>query len=220
MQVQRRIAASVGESERVLLEHHRDSLGILDLEGHRADFFFTCGGARAAEDHMVSAALLAPFLPGFNACMLHAAAVVHQEKSLVFLAPDEGGKTTASLLAPSGTILGDDQVIVRRMAEGFRVFGTPWGLYTDARPGVPSAGVFLLKKSHRFRLEPIAGRAIVSFVWREIGHTLSMLPNTLKNQAFQLVCDMAAALPAWELSFPRNHIDWAAVEGALTGGYC
>lgn len=218
-QVLRRIKEAGGESDRVLLERHRDSVGILDLNGRRADMFFSPAGARIARDHMVSAALLAPFLPGFNACQLHAAAVVHRGKSLVFLAPDEGGKTTASLLTPSGIILGDDQVIVRRMEEGFRVFGTPWGRYTDARPGVPPAGVFILKKSDRFRLEPMPGREIISFIWREIGHTLSMLPHTLKQKAFDLICDMAAALPTWELSFPRNYIDWAAVEGAVTGGH-
>ncbi len=163
----------------------------------------------------MSPAILSPFLPNFKALMLHASAVVHRGKAAVFLAPDEGGKTTAALLAPSGIILGDDQVIVRRVRGSFRVWGTPWGLHVNPRANAPLAGLFLLKKAKRFSLNPLPAQNVVPFMWEEIKNPLSILPKPLKQKAFNLLCDIARSAPCWTLAFPKNHIGWDEIDDAM-----
>lgn len=159
--------------------------------------------------------MLALFLPRFNTLMLHASAIVRNGRAAVFLAPDEGGKTTAVRLAPSGCILGDDQVIVRRRRGKFHVWGTPWGLRVNATEHAPLAGLFLLKKARRFSLTPLSAHSIVPFIWEEIKGPLSILPKPLKIRAFSTLCDIAAKTPSWALAFPRHNIDWHKVDEAL-----
>ncbi len=149
---------------------------------------------------------------------MHASAVARQGKAAVFLAPDEGGKTTAVRLSPSGAILSDDQVLVRRDKKGFRVSGTPWGLYVDAKVQAPLGGLFLLEKASRFALAPLATHDLVPHIWEEIKNSLSILPKPLKNKAFGIICDIAAALPVYTLSFARGHIDWEAIDRVLVSG--
>ena len=213
--VRKRMERSGGPSEWVLCEEHADSFVMLDFKTHRMDMFFTPSAARKASDRIATSALLAPFLPGFDACMLHASAVVRGGRSALFLAPDEGGKTTAARLSPSGIILGDDQVIVRRYGNKFRVSGTPWGLHINARDAYPLGGLFLLKKAAQFNLERLSIHELIPEIWKEINAPLSILPKTLRKKAFSLVCDMADAAPVWRMSFPINAIDWAAVEKAM-----
>lgn len=159
--------------------------------------------------------MLGLFLPSFNACLLHASAIARQGRAAVFLAPDEGGKTTAVRLSPNGTILGDDQVLVRRVRGMFRVWGTPWGLHVDARASAPLAGLFLLKKGERFSLAPLPARELIPFIWGEIHNPLAILPKPLKQKAFNILCDIARSVPCWTLSFPKGHIDWVAVDRSL-----
>jgi len=188
---------------------------ILDFLSGRADFYFLKRRGQSIRQRWTGPGLLATFLPNFNALMLHASAIVRNGRAAVFLAPDEGGKTTAVRLAPSGTILCDDQVIVRRGRGGFRAWGTPWGLHVDARTSAPLSGLFLLKKAKRFALEPLQGRSLIPFIWEEIKNPLSILPKPLKKKAFSILCDIVESVPCWTLSFPKNHIDWNEIDAAL-----
>ena len=118
--------------------------------------------------------------------LLHASAIIRDGRAAVFLAPDEGGKTTAVRLASSGTILCDDQVIVRRRRKRFHVWGTPWGLHVNATAHAPLAGLFLLKKAKRFSLTHLPAHRLVPFIWQEIKAQLSILPKPLKTKAFMM----------------------------------
>ncbi|MBN2345780.1 MAG: hypothetical protein JXO51_05260 [Candidatus Aminicenantes bacterium] len=202
-------------SERVVIEAHPEAVVILDFEENRAEIHLAQAHVAESAKRILSSALLAPFLPGFDALMFHAAAVVRDGKAAVFLAPDAGGKTTAALLSPSGTILGDDQVIVRRRRGRFRAWGTPWGLHVDAKVSAPLGGFFLLQKAKRFALKPLPARELVPCIWQEIRDSLSILTKPLKKKAFAVLCDIVAAAPAWMLSFPKNHIDWDEIDEVL-----
>jgi hypothetical protein len=211
-----RLDETLGHGERLFAEILPEALSILDFQDQRADFFFASGSAPGPEQRVAGPALLAPFLPAFDACLLHASAIARRGRVVVFLAPDEGGKTTAARLSLSGTILGDDQVIVRRSGGGFRVYGTPWGLDVDATSQAPLAGLFLLEKADRFALSPCPARELVPFMWREVMDPISILPKPSKKKAFAVLCAIAAAAPAWRLSFPRDYIDWEAIDQATT----
>ncbi len=212
-------ARQAGEtpSHWVLKEIREGALTRIDLDRNRLWQFFDSAGAGRLARHGLGPAMLALFLPRFNALMLHASAIVRNGRAAVFLAPDEGGKTTAVRLAPSGAILGDDQVIVRRRRGTFHAWGTPWGLYVNAREHAPLAGLFLLKKAKRFSLTPLPARSIVPFIWEEIKGPLAILPKPSKKRAFNTLCDIAEETPAWTLAFPKHHIDWQEVDEALRG---
>jgi hypothetical protein len=190
-------------------------MSILDFHDDRADFYFLDRPGRQLARRWFGPALLAPFLPGFDALLLHASAIVRHGRTAVFLAPDEGGKTTAVRLATDGAVLGDDQVLLRRTRGRFQVWGTPWGLHVNAKEHAALAGLFLLKKADGFNLESMPALDLVPHVWEEIKDPLSLLPKPSIKKAFELVCAIAAAAPAWKMSFAKSRIDWEAVDRAL-----
>ena len=198
------------------IEMHEGSVTILDFRQNRSDMFFSPEFADELAWRGAGPAMLALFLPNFDACLLHASAIVRQGKAAVFMAPDEGGKTTAVRLSSSGTVLGDDQVVLRRSGSGFRVSGTPWGLHADAKTQARLGGLFLLTKADGFALEPLPVRDLASQIWEEIKDPLSLLPKPLKKKAFAIICAISAAVPAWRLSFARDHIDWEAIDKAMS----
>jgi len=215
--VSRRLEAAKEHVRDLFIEMYPSKMTVIDFHSERVDSYFLCQKDRGLPRRWIGPALLAPFLPRFDALIIHASAIVRNDRAAVFLAPDEGGKTTAVRLAPSGTILGDDQVIVRRRRGKFHAWGTPWGLHMNAAAHAPLAGLFLLKKAKRFFLTPLPARSLVPFIWGEIKAPLAILPKPLKKKAFNILCDITAAVPAWTLAFPRNHIDWHEVDLALQG---
>ena len=210
--VQELLAAAGSHTDRLFVEMLPESLSVLDFKNNRADFFFMPGSGSTPAKRWLGPALLAPFLPRFDALLLHASAIVRHGRAAVFLAPDEGGKTTAVRLSPEGTILGDDQIMVRRFKNRFQVSGTPWGLHIHGQALAPLAGLFLLEKADRFALAPLAARELAPWIWDELKDSLFILPKPLKKKAFALICAIAAAVPAWRMSFPKDHIDWEAID--------
>jgi hypothetical protein len=214
--VQMRLGQVRDHLEWLTVEIHHGAVTLLDFKENRADMFFTREFTKELGDHGIGPAMLAPFLPNFAACLLHASAVVRDGRATVFLAPDEGGKTTAARLAPGGTILSDDQVLVRRFPDGFRVYGTPWGLHIHGKIKAPCSGIFLLEKARNFSLARLKAREVVAHIWDEVENFLAILPKPLKKKAFTLVCELAAQVPAWRMAFPKDHIDWKAIDEALS----
>jgi hypothetical protein len=217
LQVQACLQKARRHAEWLSIEIHHGALAILDFKENRADTFFSPDPANELGGHGIGPAMLAPFLPNFAACLLHAAAVVRNGKAAVFLAPDEGGKTTAARLSPDGTILSDDQVLVRLYPSGFKVSGTPWGLHVDSGFQAPLAGLFLLEKARDFSLTSLSALELIPYLWEEAKNYSAIMPKPLKKKAFALVCDLAAAVPIAKLSFQKNHIDWQALDRIMAG---
>lgn len=95
-------------------------------------------------------ALFAHRLPYHDGLLLHAAAVVHQGRALVFTGQSGRGKSTmAGLWAASGQglVLGEESTALRRVGSEIRAYGTPWaGQSGLASPlGAPVAGLFFLR---------------------------------------------------------------------------
>jgi hypothetical protein len=197
------------------LELKENAVTILDFSRLRADLFRAGPGEREREAFGFGPGMLGLFLPAIGACLLHAAAIVRDGRAAILLAPDEGGKTTAVRLAPSGIILCDDQVIVMRGQGGFHVWGTPWGLHVTAGAHAPLAGLFLLKKARRFQLRPLSRRALAAAIRLETAGSLAILPRELRRKAGAIIDALVAAAPAWTLAFPKDHIDWREVDEAL-----
>jgi len=199
------------------IEMNAGAVTILDFKKNRANIFFNREFVNELGVHGIGPAMLAPFLPNFEACLLHASAIVRHGRTAIFLAADEGGKTTAARLSPDGTILGDDQVLVQRGLDGFQVSGTPWGLHMDGKLRAPLAGLFLLEKARRFSLVPLRARELLPHLWQEAKALLAILPKPLKIKAFDILSELATAVPAARMSFPKHFIDWEAIDKIMAG---
>jgi hypothetical protein len=171
----------------------------------------------AAEKRVASnlPSLIVSFLPLFSALMVHCGGLVRGDKAALFLAVDDGGKSTALKLAPDGFVLSDDQVIVRKEAGRFMAHATPLGLVTDGPGQAPVGALFVLDKSPHFRLERIRPADMVQTFWEDPGNHTRLLARDLKLKAFDLFHELCHQVPAYRMSFPKDYVDWEAVDAAM-----
>jgi len=121
--------------------------------------------------------------------LLHSAAVSSEGRGSLMVGVSEAGKTT---LCRQGfeTVLSDELVAIRRTAEGFRAFGTPfWGEFV-AGPVCEEADVaalYLLRKGPRYEVRPVAvGRAVMEV----LGCVFFFGPSELSPSVLELAGDL------------------------------
>ena len=202
--------------------------------GIRAGLRGTSGNV-PMEERVPGAGLVTPFLPAHGAFLVHAAAVAaagkgagSAEKAALFLARDEGGKTTAARLAAGSAnysaggpvrtravIIGDDQILLRRGRGRYWVYGTPWNLISSGPVGAPLGGIFLLEKGRHFRLVPLKAYDATAFIWDEHRHVTDFMPAAVRKKAFDLVAGACASVPVYRLTFTKDRLDWPAVLACL-----
>lgn len=151
--------------------------------------------------------LIAPFFVLFYGLLLHGGAVTHDQQSIVFHAPDEGGKTTFALNFESSCILSDDQVAIREEDDDFRIYGTPFGTMGGKTGPCRLGAILMLEKSKNFRIEPVSPTVLIEFLWNEHKMIWMFLPIELRKRAFQLLADYCYSAPVYRLYFPRQGID-------------
>lgn len=227
--VQRRLATSVeasGQDVDLTVDDHH--VAIRDFPRRRFHLFYTptsggyipaCGGY--LPEHYVKANLtqiFAAFLPRFDAFLLHSAGLVMGDKAVLFLAPDEGGKSTVVGTARGHTLLGEDQIMLRR-GEGGRVeaHSTPFGGPCAGSLGAEVKAVFLLQKAAGFHIRGASARDVIPYVWAEHQNLIFPLPKPLKARAFELLSRTCAQAVLRTLAFPREHVDWKAIEQVVEG---
>ncbi len=92
--------------------------------------------------------------------LVHAAGIEINGKGYIFAGRSGAGKTTISRQFVSrsfGTMLSDDRVIIRKIDDTFKVFGTPWpgeGGFAVNR-GVPLGGIFFIAHRNTNMIEEI-----------------------------------------------------------------
>jgi len=108
--------------------------------------------------------LYANWLAQSGDLIVHAAGIDHQGEGYIFVGPSGAGKSTLAARLSSGpevTVLGEDQVILRRLGGRFVVYGTPW--HTNparcSSGGIPLKKLFFLDRTGPHRVEPCAPRA-------------------------------------------------------------
>jgi hypothetical protein len=214
-QVQTRLEQALNHTEWLTVEMHKGAVTILDFMDNRADFFISSEFSVEQKQRVIGPAMLAIFMPHFSTMLLHASALVRNDRTAIFLAPGEGGKTTAARLAPSGIILSDDQVLVRQTHGGFQASGTPWGLFSDSKRQAPLSGLFLLEKSRHFALNPLQPTELNRYLWEEHENQLAILPPPLQAKAREITVAISNSVPSWKLSFSKDAIDWEAIDNAM-----
>jgi hypothetical protein len=212
--------ASLDRAERMEATVHIDGILVWNFDQNRQDYFYWPEYGDSPEGYVAVyfRQMFSTFLPDFSALMVHSSGLIRGDRAALFLAPDEGGKTTVLRLAPGGLLLNDDQIVLRKEAGGIVAHGTPLGRMTSGPCQARLSGLFFLEMAGHFELEPVKPAHAVRHLWEEHRIYTSVLPRQRKRCAFDLFYDVCHQVPAYKMRFPVDHVDWEAIDAALAGG--
>lgn len=115
-------------------------------------------------EYMWTGASFCEQLLDFGGFMLHASAVVYQNRAYLFSAPSGTGKSTHTTLwrkafgEENTYILNDDKPVIRLENDRIMVYGTPWSGKTDQNRniGVLLGGICFLERSDENWIKPVS----------------------------------------------------------------
>jgi hypothetical protein len=162
--------------------------------------------------------IFSSFLPHFTAILLHSSGVIRQGKAALFLAPNEGGKSTVINQTNGEPILSGDHVILRKEGDVINAHGTPLGGTTSGSYRAPLGALFMLEKAPYFHLGPMSPADLLHCLWGEHKNYTFFLPKRLKKDAFRVMSEACYAVPVLKMRFPKNHVDWDAIDRAMEKG--
>jgi hypothetical protein len=216
--VRSQLRESLRHPEHISLEMHYDSFSIFDFFQRKLMIYYLSSRKKSLESSTVGPGILAPFFPLFGGFMLHSSSSVLHNKAALFLAKDEGGKTTVMKNAEPRDVLSDDQNILKKEDGAFFVHSTPWSTFPNGPRKAKLGGLFLLEKAGEFSLSPINPVEMLTYLWAEhVGYTLFM-PKKLRVAAFDLLREACRSAPTYRMRFPQHYIDWDAVDRAMENG--
>jgi hypothetical protein len=211
------LRAGLAHPDAVRVEVHAASISITNLARRRMDIFYQRGSPHFTHDtrHLDSGMIL-PFLPAFDATLLHSSGVVCRGVGGLFLAPDGGGKTTfASLIHPADDVMSDDQNLVRKVDGRFYASGLPWCRVLGSTDAYPLSGLFFLEKADDFDLIPLRPTDALERISRDPQNTYGPLPREFHLRAALLRLELLRQVPAFRLRFSLDYVDWDAVAAAM-----
>jgi len=201
-----------GYPEFVTLELLENSAVVIDFVRHRMDVFYTAAYEPFLLETRIDPSAYSPFLHDFDALMIHSSCVSFGGRAAVFLAADEGGKTTAAGLCRGGVVLSDDQNLFRKQGDGsWLAWGTPWTTFEPNTGSAVPGGFFLLEKADEFSLRRVEPLELFTFLWNEHYPLRFMVPKVYQTRLFDLYRELASSAPAYILKFPKDHIDQEAI---------
>ncbi|HEU4401012.1 MAG TPA: hypothetical protein VFT43_02790 [Candidatus Polarisedimenticolia bacterium] len=153
--------------------------------------------------------------------LVHACGLAFNGRGILFLGTSGAGKsTTARLWKERGgaTILSDDRIVIRREAEGYRIYGTPWhgeaGWETPASARLDA--VYILDQAPRNRVQEISPNAAVAQMM--VRAFPSMWDQNGLEFAVRFLADMADLVPVRRLQFLPEPSAIDCVLAACNGG--
>jgi hypothetical protein len=156
-------------------------------------------------------------LPGLQGMLVHGAGVSINNKGALFLAPDEGGKTSTVSLYDNDSILNDDQIVLRFRDNKTHIYSTPFGTISCGNKGSELKGIFLIQKANSFNLVRISPNEVIKFIWDEHFFTICFLPKEIKIKLFNSLANAIRTIPTFQLHLPKGQIDWREIESHLAG---
>ena len=217
-EVRTRLQACLNQPEKVNIDINWNGLYIRDFVRNEFDLFYPPERKELFAGPFIVAGFrnwLSTFLTNFSAIMIHSAGVTRNSNAALFLAPDEGGKTTVARCANEALILNDDHIILRQQDNVFVAHGTPLGPITGGPQQARLGSFFLLEQASHFELTPIKPRDVLHFLWNEHAHHWRFLPKYLKIRAFDILYDACHQVPVYRMCFPENYVDWEAIDTAM-----
>jgi hypothetical protein len=202
------------EGARTLFQLH-GHVGWIDLASHQAQVSTpSLEQAHSALERVLSYICMQMLPREQNGLLLHASAVEIADQGHVFFGPSGAGKSTVARLATGiGTVLTDENVIVRVTPAGPEVVSTPfWGLSTRldevrfVKRRVPLAALYQLVQAPQFdvsRLTP--SEATIALLLTEKVAT----ERTESAQAWLSAAHgLLAHSPVYRLAFLPTHELW------------
>ncbi len=169
-------------------------------------------------EYMWTGAKFCEELLSYDGFMLHASAVVYENKAYLFSAPSGTGKSTHTNLwvktfgEDKAFILNDDKPVIRIIDGKVMAFGTPWSGKTDRNEnvGVPLQGICFVARSETNWIETMSPKDAVHRILDQtvrpqdaggMAKLLELLDAVLKSvKVYQLHCNMEsqAAIVAYD----------------------
>jgi hypothetical protein len=145
--------------------------------------------------------------------LLHSASAIRNGKAFLFAGVSGAGKTTISRLAPpDATLLTDEISYVRKQADGYFAYGTPFTgelakIGENASAAV--AVLYLLAQGPENRVDPVstadAGRELLA-------NMLFFAEDPeMVHPAFQAACDFVGRVPVRRLTFVPDARVWELI---------
>lgn len=156
--------------------------------------------------------LLTQLLLPRHGFLLHAATILRNERAHIFVGPSGAGKSTVASLSPAGSVLTDEISLLRRDANNWFAYGTPfWGEFRadGANRRAPLAGIFAMAQSDVNRVERLPAKDAVRV----------LLPNVLffsadmreNSELLTLMAKAVEQLPVYRLFFRQDPDFWEAI---------
>ncbi len=227
--VRARLFAALDQPGRAVVHVYPDRVVVYDLARCELDLFYTEAYGKydtrmrrtyTADERAAGfiRPMFAVFFPCFSAIQVHGAGVIRDGQAALFMARDGGGKTTVLSHAAGGGILSDDQIVLRREEGGVVAHATPLGSMTSGPCQAPVGAIFILHKAPHFELKPLRATDVMQPIWRENWGHIGFLPRELKARAFEVLCDACMRTPVYQMCFPKDYVDWDAIDAAMAAG--
>jgi hypothetical protein len=213
--VLRELADNINHMDSIFIDSNQSSLSIFNFFSNQLNVFFKKNMSQIIKDSRMGPYSLAPFFISFSSAMIHSSALIRGEKAAVFLSPDEGGKTTSISLSSEGTVLSDDQNIIREKDGKIFVHGTPWGNYFN-KGNAPIGAFFILRKANKFSIKPEDKNTLLSYLWNEHLAYHFFLPKKISKSHFDFLYRISRQVPVYLLEFPKDYIDWDEIDRIIT----
>ncbi len=206
------LASRTTVRENLLLEINKISTSIFDFTNHRIDHFYTDTNSLSIARRKIGTASFSLFLHDFNALMIHCSCVNFGDKAAIFVAMDEGGKTTTASLCKDGKVLADDQIIFRKNNKNeWLAYGTPWTIFEPTSGSATPKAFFLLEKSDNFSLTKLSSRELLTHLWHEHAKARAMIPKMYHTKILDLYICLSSSAPVYLMKFPKDYIDQEAI---------
>jgi hypothetical protein len=145
--------------------------------------------------------------------LLHAASAVRDGEAHIFTGRSGAGKTTLSRLAPNDvTLLTDEVSYVRKSAEGYTAYGTPFAgelAKAGENTSAPLSAVYLLVQGPENRLEPMNEAEAIRTLMRNI--LFFAQDEATVQSVFKSACEFAAKIPMYKMIFTRSSEAWKLI---------
>lgn len=153
-------------------------------------------------EYMMTGSWFYKYLLPFGGFMLHSSAVVLDGRAYLFSADCGTGKSTHTQLwlreFDDTFILNDDKPALRREADGWFAYGTPWSGKTDQNVNlrVPLGGIALLERAEENTIAPCPSSEAVRGLMKQVN-----LPRAAEYRIMlmKLLDQLLAEAPIWKL---------------------
>ncbi len=158
-------------------------------------------------EYMETGAVFYRTLIAHSGFLLHASAVVYEDKAYLFSAPSGTGKSTHTSLwlkeFPGAEILNDDKPAIRILDDGIYVYGTPWSGKTDQSINrkVKLQGIAFLERGEENKISPMPSfNALTNLLNQTIRPGEKEYASSLLN----LISEILKRIPIYRFSCNRD----------------